>query len=48
MSAPKPDEKRPAPIDDVLRRMLATLPEPHKAKTPKPKPKPKAPKKKPA
>jgi len=36
--------------DDVLRRMLSTLPEPHKPKKAKakPKPKPKPPKKKPA
>ena len=37
-------------VDDVLRRMLSTLPEPHKPKKAKRKPtaKPKQPKKKPA
>lgn len=51
MSDKQFDQTRPT-MNDVLRRMLASSPEPHKPpkakRKPKPKPKPKTPKKKPA
>lgn len=49
MSDKQFDQTRPT-MNDVLRRMLASSPEPHKPTKAKrePKPKPKSPKKKPA
>lgn len=48
MNAKKSDEKQPVIMDDVLRRMLSTSPEPHVQKAIKPKPNTKQSKKKPA